>query len=94
MWQAGFAESKHWAYNVPASVTPPKINDPFISNPIDAFILKGLREAGIETAEMATDQELRRRLSYDLTGLPPGENTEEWGLEEGENNYLRPINKK
>ncbi|MGC6458087.1 MAG: DUF1549 and DUF1553 domain-containing protein [Akkermansiaceae bacterium] len=78
MWQTGFAESKHWAYNVPASAVPPKIDDPFISNPIDAFILKGLREAGIETAEMATDQELRRRLSYDLTGLPPEENTEDW----------------
>lgn len=78
LWQAGLAQSKYWAYEAPRSVTPPKIEDPFVRTPIDAFIMAGLRKAGIEPVEMATEQELRRRLSYDLTGLPPEGGKEEW----------------
>jgi hypothetical protein len=40
-------------------------------NPIDAFILSRLREHGLEPTPRADRRALIRRVSYDLTGLPP-----------------------
>ncbi len=40
-------------------------------NPIDAFIAAGLKEKGLEPSPPASRRTLIRRLSYDLTGLPP-----------------------
>lgn len=41
------------------------------TNPIDAFILTRLERLGITPAPQASPTDLVRRLSYDLTGLPP-----------------------
>jgi Protein of unknown function (DUF1553)/Protein of unknown function (DUF1549)/Planctomycete cytochrome C len=43
----------------------------WVRNPIDAFILKKLREAKLEPSPEADRRTLIRRLSFDLTGLPP-----------------------
>ena len=40
-------------------------------NPVDAFILAKLREQGLTTTPEADRRTLIRRLSFDLTGLPP-----------------------
>ncbi|MGD9646741.1 MAG: DUF1553 domain-containing protein [Pirellulales bacterium] len=42
-------------------------------NPLDAFVLRQLREAGLEPAPPADPHTLVRRLSFDLLGLPPSE---------------------
>jgi hypothetical protein len=42
-----------------------------VRNPIDAFVLARLREVGLEPAPEADAHTLVRRLSLDLTGLPP-----------------------
>jgi hypothetical protein len=42
-----------------------------LQNPIDAFVLARLQEKGLEPAPPASSAELIRRLSFDLTGLPP-----------------------
>ena len=59
----------HWAYQPITKPAVPKIDG--VTNPIDAFIRAKLREKGIAPASPADRMTLIRRLSYDLTGLPP-----------------------
>src|SRR4029453_15427454 len=63
-----------WAYQ-PISRPPiPQIRNPqsAIRNPIDAFLLEKLRAAGIDSfAPAAYARSPLRRLTFDLTGLPP-----------------------
>jgi hypothetical protein len=62
----------HWAYLKPARPESPKADLPgFVRNPIDRFILARLQEAGLTPAPEADKATLIRRLSFDLTGLPP-----------------------
>jgi mono/diheme cytochrome c family protein len=42
-----------------------------VRNPVDAFLLARLEKEGIEPAPEASKLDLIRRVSYDLTGLPP-----------------------
>lgn len=62
----------HWAYVTPARVEPPAV-DPrgFVRNAVDDFILARLEELGLPHAPEADRVTLLRRLSFDLTGLPP-----------------------
>src|SRR5580692_9745292 len=59
-------ERKYWAFQPRKDVTPPSSG-----NPIDAFILDGLKKAGLTPAPPADRLTLIRRITYDLTGLPP-----------------------
>jgi Protein of unknown function (DUF1553)/Protein of unknown function (DUF1549) len=69
------AERRHWAFQPRADVAPPAFSDAaakaWIKNPVDAFVLAGLRKAGLAPAPEAGRETLIRRLTYDLTGLPP-----------------------
>jgi hypothetical protein len=63
---------KHWAFEPPAQVAPPPVKDAaWVKNPIDAFVLARLEEEGLKPAPPADRATLIRRLSLDLTGLPP-----------------------
>ena len=63
---------EHWAFTTPVSPTPPDVkNDGWVRNPIDAFILSRLEKEGLQPAGEADKRTLIRRLSFDLTGLPP-----------------------
>jgi len=64
--------SKHWAYVAPKKVAAPKVEQKgFTQNDIDRFILKRLKAKGFNPAKEADRRTLIRRLSFDLTGLPP-----------------------
>ena len=62
----------HWAFQPVAAVVPPPVTGwtPPVT-PVDAFVQARLAEAGLEPAEPADRRTLIRRLTYDLTGLPP-----------------------
>lgn len=63
---------RHWAFQSPRPVGPPAVtNLAWPQTPIDRFILARLESAGITPAPPADPRTLLRRLSFDLTGLPP-----------------------
>ena len=62
----------YWAYQpVMRPAVPVIANDEWSRNPIDKFILATLREKQLEPVEAADAETLRRRVTFDLTGLPP-----------------------
>ncbi|MEO8352916.1 MAG: DUF1549 and DUF1553 domain-containing protein, partial [Chthoniobacteraceae bacterium] len=62
----------HWAYLPPVKAPMPPIDEPdFVKNPIDAFVQARQRELGLDHSPEADPRTLIRRLSLDLTGLPP-----------------------
>lgn len=63
---------KHWAFVPPVRPAPPAVkNATWARNPIDRFILARLEQEGLKPSAMANKATLLRRLSLDLTGLPP-----------------------
>ncbi|HEX4130228.1 MAG TPA: PSD1 and planctomycete cytochrome C domain-containing protein [Pirellulales bacterium] len=64
--------SDHWAYQpLRRDIQPPALDDPWIRNGIDAFVLEQLRAAKLKPSPEADRATLIRRLSLDLLGLPP-----------------------
>jgi hypothetical protein len=69
---------KDWLLHKPAQVSvPPVANsegvaNPWVANPIDAFILNRLEAQGLHPAPKADRRTLIRRLYFDLLGVPPG----------------------
>jgi len=62
----------HWAYINPVRPALPAVkNQAFVRDPIDAFILSALEARRIAPSPEADKRTLLRRLSLDLTGLPP-----------------------
>ncbi len=64
---------QRWAFEPLAVVTPPRLSkaDHWVKNPIDAFILARQQQSGLKPARAANRLTLLRRVSFDLTGLPP-----------------------
>src|SRR5262249_5772088 len=64
--------SSHWAFQPVRAVSPPKIrHTEWAKNPIDQFLLADMERHELQPAAPATPAQLLRRVSYDLTGLPP-----------------------
>jgi hypothetical protein len=67
-WIAEGAEYEaHWAFFPPQR---PRVPDP-LSNPIDGFVLTRLMREGLSPSPSTDKTTLLRRVSLDLTGLPP-----------------------
>ncbi|WZO99914.1 PSD1 and planctomycete cytochrome C domain-containing protein [Isosphaeraceae bacterium EP7] len=62
----------HWAYLPPKRGEPPEVRGrKWVRNPVDQFILKRLEDMSLAPAAEADRATLIRRLTLDLTGLPP-----------------------
>jgi hypothetical protein len=72
-WVAAGAEYQpHWSFIAPKRPPLPAVkNSAWVRNPIDRFILAALEERGLSPALEADRRTLARRLSLDMTGLPP-----------------------
>ena len=83
----------HWAYIPPRKLEPPH-GGASAPNPIDAFILKELREHGLSPSPEADRRTLVRRLALDLTGLPPTvEETEAFLADTRPDAYARVVDR-
>src|SRR5262249_53054478 len=64
--------SSHWAFQPIRQPQPPAVSGgSSVRNPIDAFVLARLEGEKIKPSPEAARSVLLRRLSLDLTGLPP-----------------------
>lgn len=62
----------HWAFVAPTRPEPPEVKNPgWVRNPIDQFVLARLEQEKLKPAAEADRRTLARRVSLDLTGLPP-----------------------
>ncbi len=62
----------HWAFISPEHQQPPKTKWPEkVRNPIDQFVYARLEKEGLQPAQEASKTALIRRVTFDLTGLPP-----------------------
>src|SRR4051812_6931056 len=62
----------HWAFrSLKRPPTPDVRAQDWVQSPIDAFVLSGLEGVGLAPNPPAAKHELLRRVTYDLTGLPP-----------------------
>ena len=73
--EASVADAKistHWAYRKPVRPDPPRVkNSSWVHNPIDSFVLDKLEKEGLRPSPEAAKEVLLRRVSLDITGLPP-----------------------
>src|SRR5205085_3079034 len=59
-------------YTPPRKTKVPKVDNlAWLANPIDAFVMEKLEAKGLSPSARAEKLALLRRVSFDLTGLPP-----------------------
>lgn len=69
---SGAEWNEHWAFKSPKRGKPPEVKrKDWARDELDLYILSRLEAAGFEPTSAATPRQLIRRLSFDLTGLPP-----------------------
>jgi len=69
---AGAKYELHWAYVAPQRPSIPEVkNSSWPQNAIDYFVLARMETEGLTPAPQADRYTLLRRMSFDLTGLPP-----------------------
>lgn len=62
----------HWAFTAPKKSALPVVNDKaWPVNGIDNFILSRMAQMGLKPNEEADKERLLKRVSFDITGLPP-----------------------
>ncbi|MEX0883895.1 MAG: DUF1549 domain-containing protein, partial [Cyclobacteriaceae bacterium] len=86
----------HWAYLPPNPEidVPDPSNDPRVRNEIDRFIFSKLEEMELDPNPRATSELLLRRLSLDLTGLPPDlEEYQNFNLDESDEAYENAVDR-
>jgi len=92
---AGAAYQRHWSFIPPKKPSLPTVEDStWVRNPIDVFVLARLEEEGLSPNRPATREQLLRRVTLDLTGLPPTlEEREAFLADTRANAYERAIDR-
>ncbi len=85
--------STHWAFQPVRAVKPPTFEGRD-GNPIDAFLLEKQRLKGLRPTGPADRRTLLRRITYDLTGLPPSpQETDAFLADASPNAFVRVVDR-
>jgi mono/diheme cytochrome c family protein len=87
------ARKNHWAFQ-PVAVphVPAVAEQQGVRNPVDSFVRHALEAAGLGHAAEADRRSLLRRVSYDLTGLPPtAEEVDAFVADDADGAYERAV---
>ncbi len=93
--QQGAEYEQHWAFQKIRNPQPPAVKQKaWVRNGIDAFVLKRLEGKGIAPSAEADRYTLIRRVTIDLTGLPPTpEEVKNFLNDHSENAYERMVDR-
>lgn len=93
--EGGATWSTHWAFVPPKRVSTPAVVEGWsVNNPIDNFIQAKLASGGLSQEDPADKQTLIRRVTLDLTGLPPTlEEIDQFLSDDGEGAYERVVDR-
>jgi hypothetical protein len=91
--EQGAKYKPHWAFIPPRKTALPEVeNESWPKNEIDRFVLARMEEEGLEPNEEADKERLLKRISFDITGLPPTlEMQESFLKDESENAYEKMV---
>ena len=68
----GALYEEHWSFRKPKRAQAPELANPgWALDPLDRFVGAGVEAAGLSPAEEADRATWLRRVTFDLTGLPP-----------------------
>src|SRR6266850_1451497 len=87
--------ARHWAFQpVEKPAVPAVKNSRWVQTPVDNFVLTTLEKRNLSPAPMADRRTLIRRVSYDLTGLPPTyEEVEAFMCDQRPDSYARVVDR-
>lgn len=94
--EQGAKWKKHWAFTKPEKTKIPQILDPGwkANNEIDLFVQHQLKQKSFEPSLKADKERLLRRVSLDLTGLPPTiDELDSFLNDDGNNAYEKVVDR-
>lgn len=88
-------ERNYWAFRKPVKSALPGVKAAaWVKNPIDAFVLAKLEAQSLEPSPPADKRTLLRRVTFDLTGLPPTpEEVKAFLADTSQNAYEKVVNR-
>ncbi len=92
---SGAEYRRHWAFDTPMQTTEPPVSArEDVGNPVDRFVLERLESEGLKLSPQADRYTLIRRLSLDLTGLPPSpEEADEFVADDSPGAFARLVDR-
>lgn len=85
----------HWAFETPVAVDAPQVADPqWNKNVIDRLVLTKLQQKKMQPSAKAQRRTLLRRLTFDMTGLPPTrEEMAQFLTDDSDNAYEKQVDR-
>ena len=93
--EQGAEWKEHWSFAAPEQLELPSVQrEDWVQNPIDRFVLARLEQEGLAPAPEASPEKLLRRVTFDLTGLPPTlEELDQFLADESPNAYEKVVDR-
>ena len=93
--EQGAEWKEHWSLTAPEQSELPAVKqEAWVQNAVDRFVLARLEQEGLAPAPEASREKLLRRVTFDLTGLPPTlEELDQFLADESPDAYERVVDR-